>query len=140
MLPPLCLAHSLRRRDHGGLEASDEPPDSLGAGHPQTQRQCHLGTDLDQHSLGLSLLELAETGSSQPKSVFRPSNLATRRHGNPKQEAGPGAWWEGLRLLGQAQGRGAGSAGKESPGRSGGPQNSRAQPEATRAPRTGFLG
>lgn len=28
----------------------------------------------------------------------------------------------GLRLLGQAQGRGAGSAGKESPGRSGGPR------------------
>lgn len=60
--------------------------------------------------MGLSLLELAETGSSQPKSVFRPSNLATRRHGNPKQEAGPGAWWEGLGQLGQARGHGDGSA------------------------------
>ena len=60
--------------------------------------------------MGLSLLELAETGSSQPKSVFRPSNLATRRHGNPKWEAGPGAWWEGLGQLGQAGGHGDGSA------------------------------
>lgn len=88
----------------------DEPPESLGQDTPRPH-QCHLGTDLDQHSLGFSLLELAETGSSQPKSVFRPSNLATRRHGNPKWEAGPGAWWEGLGLLGQGAGGQAGGCG-----------------------------
>ena len=93
---------------------TDELLESLGQDTPRLH-QCHLGTDLDQHSLGFSLLELAETSSSQPKSVFRPSNLATRRHGNPKWEAGPGAWWEGLGLLGQgaggqARGCGAGSA------------------------------
>lgn len=82
----------------------DEPPDSLGQDTPRLSASVTWGQTWTSTPWA-SLLELAETGS-EPAQVsvqaLQPGNSSSWQ---PQAGAGPGAWWEGLRLLGQAQGR-----------------------------------